>query len=114
MPLVPFVGWGARPGGSLLFQLPDAVAEFRRLLVRLAADRLLELFAQLDQFRLGLLRLRQAAGRLPHVAGLAVDVLQEREQLVAELLVVVRAAEPARVAELDELDPADRALPLLE
>ena len=42
------------------------------------------------------------------------DVLQQRRQLLAELLVVVRAAQPAGVAELHELDAAVRTLALVQ
>jgi len=69
-----------------------------------------ELFAQHDQLGLLLLVLGQPLGGLAAVARLAVDVLQEAGQLVAELLVVVGTAEPAGVAEVNELDPAHRAL----
>ncbi len=48
-------------------------------------------------------------GDLARVPGLVVDVLEQRHQLVAEDLVVVRTAQPARVAELQERDLADRA-----
>src|SRR5262249_21014831 len=100
-----------RPGPprSALFELADAVAEAGRLLVGFLVDRLQQLLAQLDQLRLRLLVLRQPAGRLAAVPRLAVDVLQERRQLVAELLVVVRAAEAARVTEFHEFDPAEGA-----
>src|SRR5262245_43421505 len=99
---------------SSLFKLADAVAEAGGLLVRFLVDRLLELLAQLDQFRLGLLILRQPARRLAAVTGFAVDALQERDQLFAELLVVVRAAEAAGVAELDKFDAAHRAGALVQ
>src|SRR6266540_4202364 len=96
----------AASGPSTLLEFANAVAEASGLLVRLAVDRLGQLLAQLHQLRLRLLVLGLAPRRLAAVLGLAVDVLQQRRQLVAELLVVVRAAEPARIAELDELDAA--------
>src|SRR5262249_60241314 len=72
--------------------------------------RLQELLAELDQVVLHFLGLRLAARALAAVARLAVDVFQEGGQLVAELDVVVRAAQPPGVAEVDELDAADLAL----
>src|SRR5262249_698866 len=80
------------------------------LLVGFAVDRLQQLLAELDQLRLRLLALRQTARRLAAVLRLAVDVLQKRRQLLAKLLVVVRAAQPTRVAEINKLDPAHRAV----
>src|SRR5207249_10439391 len=69
-------------------------------------DRLFQAVAELDQLRLRLLALRPPARRFAAVARRAVDVLQKRRQFFAELLVVVRAAEPAGVAEFHKFDPA--------
>src|SRR5262249_24807580 len=55
-----------------------------------------------------------AARRFAAVLRLAVDILEEGNQVVAELLVVVGAAEPSAVAKLDELDAARRAFMLVE
>src|SRR5262249_27315432 len=98
-----------RPG-STLFEPADPVPEAGRLLVRFPVDRAQELLAELDQVRLRLLGVRRPPRGLADVPGLAVDVLQQRGQLLAELLVVVRAAQPPRVAEVHELDAADLAL----
>src|SRR5262245_17347178 len=57
---------------------------------------------------------RAATRRLAAVLRLAVNVLQERDQVVAKLLVVVSAPEPAGVAKLDEFQAAMRALVLIE
>src|SRR5437660_217554 len=54
--------------------------------------------------------LGQPARGLADVAGLAVDVLQKGSQFLPELLIIVGAAEPAGVAEVDELDAAELAL----
>src|SRR6516164_8358408 len=89
-----------------VFELLDAVAQAGRLLVVFLIDRFEQLLAELDQLRLGLLVVGLAARRLAAMARLTVDVLQQRSQLLAEFLVVVRAAQPAGVAELDELDAA--------
>ena len=40
--------------------------------------------------------------------------LQERQEIILELVVIVRATEPAVVAKLHELQPADLALLLAE
>ena len=93
------------------FQLPDIVADAGRLLVSFLVDRLQQLLAQLNQLRLHLLVLRPTSRHLAGVLGrIAVNVLQQRQQLVAELVVVVGATQPSGVAELDELDAAHRAL----
>src|SRR5207249_1837774 len=102
-----------RPGSAFL-QRPNLVAQLGGFLVVFLVDRLLEAVAELHQLRLGLLVLRQPPRRLADVARLAVDVLQQRRQLLAELLVVVRAAQPAGVAELHELDAAVRTLALVQ
>ncbi len=57
---------------------------------------------------------RGAAGTLAHVLRLAVDVHDQRFQLLLEGHVVVRAAQPALAAELVERDAADRAGLLVE
>jgi hypothetical protein len=87
---------------------------FGGFLVVLFVDRLLEAVAELHQFTLRLLALRQAPRRLAAVARLTVNVLQERCQLLAELLIIVRAAQPAGVAKLDKFDPALRTFALVE
>src|SRR5208283_3763508 len=98
---------------STLFQLADAVPNPGCLLVGFLGDRLVQLLSQLDQLRLRLLGLREAPRRLAGVSGVAVNILQEGQQIFAKLLVVIGTAEPAGVAELDELDAADRAFPLV-
>src|SRR5437764_14381378 len=95
---------------SSLLQFPDPVADSGRLLVRLLRDRLLEAAAELGEFLLVGLGPGQPAGGLAGVPDVPVDVLQQREQLLAEGVVVVRAAEPAGVAELDGLGAALAAL----
>ena len=60
------------------------------------------------------LRLRQAARRFAAMARVAVDILQQRQQIVAKNFVVVRTAEPAAIAKVDELDAAMGALGVAE
>src|SRR5579884_267970 len=86
-----------------LFELADAISDFGGFLVGFLVDCLKQLFAQLDQFGLRLLALRQAARSLAAMARLAVDVFQQRSEFVAKLLIIMRAAKPARVAEVHEL-----------
>src|SRR6516165_10207801 len=71
---VPFSGPCRRSSQrvSAFFKLADAVAESGRILIRLAGDCLLELFSQLQQFRLRLLVLGQPARCLSTMARLAV------------------------------------------
>src|SRR5205823_2318693 len=57
-------------------------------------------------FRLRFLGLRIAARRLAAVPCFAVDILQQRHQLVAKDLVILGAAEAMAVAKIDELDAA--------
>src|SRR5262249_49157256 len=70
----------------------DLLAQLGGLLVGLLVDRLDELPAELHQLGLRLAGLRHPPRRLAAVPRLAVDVLQERRQLLAELVVVVGAA----------------------
>src|ERR1700675_4538639 len=88
------------PSRSRFFELLDAVAQAGSFFVVLASDGLFEAVAQLGQLRLGLFGLRIAARRLADVPGLAVNVLQQRQEILAERGVVQRTAEPARVAEV--------------
>ena len=97
---------------SAFFQPTDLVAQPAGFLIRLFVDRLQQLFAQMDQLRLRLLVLRQTARRFAAVLGFAVNVLQQRYQLVAEHYIVMRTTEPPGVAEIDELYAADVALPI--
>jgi hypothetical protein len=91
--------------GSALLEPSNAITELGSFLIILAVDGLEQLFAELDQLGLRLLSLGQAARRLARVfRGIAVDTFQERQELLTELFVVVRAAKPAAITELDELD----------
>src|SRR5262249_34039774 len=112
----PLVGEGAGGRGfsSPLFEAADLVTDAGRLLVVLAGDGLLEAVSQLGPLGLRPPALTAPPGGLAAVLGLAVDVLQQRGQFVAELLVVVGAPEPAGVAELGELHAAQGALVLVE
>src|SRR5262249_22052445 len=92
----------------------DLVAEAGGGFVVLAGDRLLEVGAELGELGLHLLRLGESTRRLAAVSRLAVDVLEQRRQLLAEDLVVVGATEPTGVAELDELDAALGTIDLRE
>src|SRR5262249_54111952 len=69
----------------------DLVAEAGGGFVVLAGDRLLEVGAELGELGLHLLRLGESTRRLAAVSRLAVDVLEQRRQLLAEDLVVVGA-----------------------
>ena len=53
-------------------------------------------------------------GHFADVPGFAVDVHEQRLKLGREVHVIVRAAEPALFAELQERDAANRARPLVE
>src|SRR5438876_3960098 len=99
---------------STFFEPADLVANLSGFLVRFAGDGLLQLLAKLHHFGLSLARLRQPTRRLADVPRLAVDILQERQQLLAEFVVVVRTAEPPGVAKFDELHAAVRALALVQ
>ena len=78
---------------SALLQLSDAVPELGGFLIRLARDRLLQLLAELDQLALGLLGLRQPAGRFPGVPRLALSYLRD-PALPAGAKIVVFAGSP--------------------
>src|SRR5438876_3029495 len=104
----------ARSSPSAFFELANAIAEPGRVFVRLSRDRLLQLLAQLNQLRLGLFILRQTARCLAAVADLAMDVLQQRTQFFAKLLIVVWTTQPARITKFHKLDAADGAFPLIQ
>src|SRR5262245_31254068 len=91
------------------FQFLDLVADAGGLLVVLLVDQGLEPLAELREFGLGGLGPRGAARRLSGVPHIAVDTLHEWQQVRLERVVVVRAAEAAVVAELQERQPARRA-----
>src|SRR4051812_13676284 len=97
------------PALLLEFDRPDLVPDPGGRLVVLGRDGPLQVVAELDQGGLLLAVPGRPAGDLARVPGLVVDVLQQGHQLVAEDLVVVGAAEPARGAELGEGDLADGA-----
>ena len=48
------------------------------------------------------------------MAGFAVNVFQQGEQFLAELIVIAGAAQPAGIAEFDELYTANGAFALIE
>src|SRR5262249_15948804 len=110
--VIPFLADGAARLAFL--KLADLVTELGGLFVSLARDGLMQLLPHLDQLRLGLLALRQPPRCLTAVSRVAVDVFQERLQLLAKLLVVVGAAEPAAVAKLHKFDATQRAFPLVQ
>src|SRR4051812_21911242 len=95
---------------SLPLEVLDAVADAGGVLVLLLGDELLQRAAELRQFHLRALRPRQPARRFADVPGVVVDALQQRQEVVLEGVVVVRAPEAAEVAELHELQPAHLAL----
>ena len=87
----------------------DLVTQPRGCLVVFGGHRPLQLVAKLDQRRLLLRVPRGPLGHLAGMPGLSVDVLEQRHQLVAEDLVIVGTTQPARIAEFEERDLADRA-----
>src|SRR5262249_7351937 len=97
----------------VLLEVSDLVAEPGRILVVLGGHGPFQLVAQLDQLGLALAVAGSPPGDLAAVANLLVDVLQQRHQLVAEDLVVVRTPQPAGVAEFSERGAAHRAGPLV-
>src|SRR5262249_50123930 len=93
--------------GALSFFEPlDRVAQFGGFLVIFLGNRLLEAIPELDKLRLRLLVLGQTARHLAAVPDLAVDVFQQRQQILAKCLIVMRAAQSAGITELHELDAA--------
>src|SRR5262249_51465370 len=91
----------------LLLQGADLVTDPRGGFVVLRSDGPLQFVAELDHGRLLLAVLGCPLGNLTRMARLVVDVFQERHELVAKHLIVVRTAEASRVAELEECDLAD-------
>src|ERR1700722_12862401 len=72
---------------STLFQPANVVADLGGFLIGFPRKRLVQLLPQYDQFGLFLFGLGQAARGLSAVASFAVDVLEERSQLLAKCLV---------------------------
>src|SRR5437879_8433059 len=99
---------------STLFQLANLVAQAGGLFVVFFRHSLFEFVAKMQKLGHGLLVLWLPPGRLAAVLGLAVNILKQGQQLVAKLLVIVRAAQAPGIAELDKLDPAFRAFMLVE
>src|SRR5438552_12749144 len=98
---------------SAFLELTDAIAEPSRILISLAGDRLVQLLAQLNQLRLGLLVLRQPPRRLAAMADLAMDILQQRTQFLAKFLIIVWTTQPAGVTKFHKLDAAHGAFALV-
>src|SRR5262245_12258000 len=97
-----------------LLQLANLIAHLRGPLVVFLLLGVVHLAPQPDQ--LGML---VGAGRLPlrplaGVLGLAVDISDQRRQLLLEADIIVRATQPALVAEFEEGDTADGAGPFVE
>src|SRR6185312_3404762 len=103
-----------RPVSRRRFDLSNLVSKLRSLLVVLALNGFLHFSPQTDQFRLALGIERRAAGALADVGAFAVNVQDQGVEFLLKADVVVRAAQPALIAELEKRDPADRAGLLVE
>ena len=93
------------------FNLPNLVAQLRGPLVVLAGDAsFISRRRRINSVWRSVLP-GDRSGRLPTCSQLAVDVHDQRFQLLLKADVIVRAAQPPLVAELEERDPADRDTP---
>src|SRR5579864_2422187 len=99
---------GTRSSSLFLFEGPDLVPHPGCRLIILGRDGPLQIVAELDQCGLMLAVTRGPFGYLARVPRFLVDVLQKRHQLVAKHLIVIRTAQPPRIAKFEESDVADR------
>src|SRR4051812_26304608 len=97
-----------------LFDRADFVAELGCLLVFLGRNCLLHLTAEANQLSLLFRAARAEFRHFADVTRLAMDVEQQRLELIGEADIVVRAAEAALLAKLEEGNAADRAGALVE